>query len=59
MSRNKSSGHLPLFGVGPVIVYGQVLITIAAVIVVNKLNLNAGRFEFLSSDKAEILLSSS
>ena len=47
MSKKKNSSHLPLFGVGPVIVYGQVLITVIAVIAVHKLNLNAGKFDFL------------
>lgn len=29
---SNSNKHLPLFGVGPVIVYGQVLITVIAIL---------------------------
>lgn len=41
----KDKKHLPLFGVGPVIVYGQVLITIISILIISKLNLNYSSFK--------------
>lgn len=42
-----SKAHLPLFGVGPIIVYGMFIITAAAILAVLKFDLSFAEFEFL------------
>lgn len=46
--------HLPLFGVGTIIVYGQVLITVAAIFLVSKMNWDFASFDFLKIPFASV-----
>ena len=44
----KGKSHLPLLGVGPVIIAGQVLITVIGIVVSYRGYLNAGKISFLN-----------
>lgn len=47
MGENREKKHLPLFGVGPIIVYGQVAVTVAGIVLVKKMELDSAEFSFM------------
>ena len=44
----KDKGHLPLFGVGPAIIFGQILLTVIGIIISCRGYLDAGKTELLN-----------